>query len=190
MADEPICTIPGCINEVLVAKWALCGVHYRRMRRYGDANRPSPRDVPRLFYEKMRSHVGDECVEWPYSRIAGGYAVMSIRNRTMVVSRVLCEDRHGPPPNPKLEAAHTCGHSWCVNPNHLGWKTPKENSADRIVHGTLTPGKRRRFIRSGRKKLNPAQVEAVAASGLYQRELALMYGVCVHTIRKVQKGRY
>lgn len=189
MATNSICSLDGCGNAVLVTKWGLCGVHYRRMRKYGDANIPSPRDVPRLFYEGIQGHAGDACVEWTFSRSAG-YAVMSVRNHTVVVSRALCEDRHGPPPHPNSEAAHSCGHSWCVNPMHVSWKSPKENSADRIRHQTLRPGTRRRFISKGRKKLNAAQVETIAASTSRPRDLASAYGVCVHTIRKVKKGRY
>lgn len=50
----------------------------------------------------------------------------------------MCQKAHGDPPSPKHDAAHSCGrgHEGCVNPNHLSWKTKKQNQADRITHGT------------------------------------------------------
>lgn len=50
----------------------------------------------------------------------------------------MCELAHGPAPSGKHQAAHNCGkgHEGCVNPRHLEWKTNKENSIDKIRHGT------------------------------------------------------
>jgi hypothetical protein len=52
---------------------------------------------------------------------------------------MMCELVHGPSPSKKHQAAHNCGngHLGCVNPSHLCWKTPRENSLDMWKHGTM-----------------------------------------------------
>ena len=51
-----------------------------------------------------------------------------------LVSRVVCEEAHGPPPSPKHQAAHAtlsgCFGDLCVAPHHLRWATNRENQAD------------------------------------------------------------
>jgi hypothetical protein len=82
--------------------------------------------------------VRTECVIWPFQRDQSGYAKSERRGQARNVCRELCRLRHGSPPWPHYEAAHTCGngHLGCVNPDHLKWKTPRDNAADKVAHGT------------------------------------------------------
>lgn len=77
---------------------------------------------------------GDDCLIWPYHRDRQGYAHLGGNN----ASRYVCKLAHGEPPSAIHQAAHSCGkgHEGCVNPKHLSWKTPKENEADKVLHGT------------------------------------------------------
>jgi hypothetical protein len=79
------------------------------------------------FFIVMRNYAGDECVRWPF----GG-------NRVTYPSIRMLTQAKGPKPLGKAYAAHSCGnaHKLCVNPNHLYWATPQENSHDRHLHGT------------------------------------------------------
>jgi DNA-binding CsgD family transcriptional regulator len=54
------------------------------------------------------------------------------------VTRLVCAHFHGPPPTPFHQAAHSCnrGGFGCVAHGHLSWKTPSENAADQLIHGT------------------------------------------------------
>lgn len=195
MAASLVCRIDGCNNPIRNEKRLLCARHYQKLRRHGDPEHPDRGAKATQFYETfVLLSAQDDCIIWPFTKLRGGYASMSVNGVNRVVSRLACEAIHGSPPTASHEAAHTCGngHLACVNPRHLAWKTPKENSADRLVHKTLLPDvrKRRAFVRSGRKKLTAQQTEAIAASAGLQRELAQQYGVCVQTIRKVRRGTY
>jgi hypothetical protein len=91
---------------------------------------------------------------------------------------------NGPPPTPEHEAAHSCGkgHEGCIAPGHLEWKTPAENTADRLVHGTHSRGERSYWA-----KLTEADVrEILAMKGIIpQRKLAVRFGVTHQTIYKI-----
>ena len=97
----------------------------------------------RYFREVVLAYDGNECQTWPYARSDRGYGQVYQDGRVEYVHRMVCEERHGPPPTPKHDAAHSCGkgHEGCVTKRHLSWKTHKENMADAIEHGTL--GRRR-----------------------------------------------
>ena len=71
----------------------------------------------------------------------------------MTVHRYVCEQRHGPS---DLFALHRCGVPACINPNHLRWGGPKENSDDSKAHGTLAVGER-----CGPARLKETQVREI-----------------------------
>jgi hypothetical protein len=62
----------------------------------------------------------------------------------MATHRAMCFVRHGEPPSPQHQAAHSCGkgHEGCFNPNHVRWATAVENADDKRVHGTLRRGEK------------------------------------------------
>lgn len=97
----------------------------------------------RFIHEVALPFVGQqECLTWPFARSGTGYGMVKYEGNYVGVHRVVCEMVHGPAPTGKHEAAHSCGkgHEGCVNPNHLLWKTSKENKADKIAHGTHNRG--------------------------------------------------
>ena len=121
------------------------------------------------------SHDGQACLPWPFDRdrgrasASGGYSVC----------RKICEAAHGPPPTPQHQAAHSCGkaHEGCVNPRHLRWATPRENSADRHIHGTQT------------KKLTVEQVREILNSSEKNASLARRFGVDPSNISHIRRGK-
>ena len=129
-----------------------------------------------------------ECVFWPFNSDHNGAAIVRWNGTNRIAARVVCEDRHGPPPSPKYHAAHSCGkgHLGCINPSHLDWKTPLENNADMIAHGTRAVGEK-----NPRAKLRTEDVVKIRAlRGLVtQRELAGRYGVSQAVVSKAQLGR-
>lgn len=94
------------------------------------------------WIEAHANHAGDECLIWPFSRNNQGYADGWISKKRWLIHRYYCQLKNGPPPTPKHHAAHSCGKgkAGCVNPNHVSWKTAKENTADKVQHGTQRRG--------------------------------------------------
>lgn len=115
--------------------------------------RPAPRGASmRFLLEVALLHDTNECLIWPHGRNADGYGRIRIGKNHEYAHRFVCKRAHGAPTTSKHQAAHTCGrgHDGCVAPAHLEWKTPKENAADRIAHGT-----------SIFRKQTPRRVEAI-----------------------------
>lgn len=184
------CSIDGCTNAVFVKKMGLCQAHYKRLRRHGNPlGGGTPVGEPqRYFREVVLAHEANDCLIWPYSKIKDGYANMWDGARMVRVSRLVCELVHGPAPTPKHEAAHTCGkgHEGCVSPRHMTWKTPAENQADRITHGTSNRGSRH-----GMSKLSEGQVRQIRSlrGVLSNSQVGEMFGVSATTISTIHSGR-
>ncbi len=185
MADSRLCSIPDC-GKPHNSK-GLCKKHYARFSKYGDPlfTKVTPGGYIQDFFETVVcTYEGDECLMWPYSVTPGGYASFWHGGRTNSVHRVLCAKVHGPPPL-HHHAAHSCGngHLGCVNKNHLSWKSVKENSKDKIVHGTQQRGQK-----NGNSKLTEADAMAIiSAEGVPQNILAKQYGVTQALVSKIRR---
>lgn len=167
----------------------LCAAHYKRLRRNGDIDQDKPlggRDASgrEAFLSEIASWSDrQECVAWPFTKGAKGYGVLKVRGKAIGAHRYVCQLVHGLPPSSKHEAAHSCGngHLGCVNPNHLSWKTPKENAADKVRHGTDNGG-----TRNGRAKLSIHQVRLIRnLCEKTNRQIAIEFGVGEATISNV-----
>ena len=148
----------------------------------------SLRGVAQEFYKNVvRKYEGNNCLEWPHTR-SSGYGQMWLNGRMHIVSRVLCEELHGPPPTVEHEAAHSCGNgrSGCVTKRHLSWKTAKENAEDKLIHGTHTRGDK-----NGNAKLNEAQAREIFAFAGKEKSAvtAKRYGVDRKTVREIQSKK-
>lgn len=131
-----MCLIDQCNSGPFMRGW--CVAHYERWRRHGDPlgggpPRASSAEPARYFRDTVLAYEGDDCLAWPFCRDRNGYGKMGGK----IVSRLVCEKEHGPPPTPAHEAAHSCGkgHEACVAKRHLSWKTRAENASERVIHG-------------------------------------------------------
>ena len=123
----------------------------------------------------------DYCLMWPFGRDTNGYAHVGKAHHS--VHRLMCWHRNGLPPEPHYHAAHSCGngHLGCVNPQHLDWKTPRDNQLDRYKHSGLTP----------RRKLTPEQVDEIRAlkGRASLSDIAGRFGVTPSNIAHIHAGR-
>ena len=185
---ENTCSVDGCNDRV--TNRGLCCKHYNRLRRHGDplGGTPSRGHV----WEWLVDHVGHKddtaCLTWPFARIWNGHGHFRRGGKDRLAHREMCRLAHGEPPTDIHEAAHSCGraHEGCVNPHHLSWKTPKENHADKLIHGTHNRG-----ARSGSAKLSALQVLQIRGlrGAATQKQIAQRFGVGVGAIQAILSGK-
>jgi hypothetical protein len=95
----------------------------------------------------------------------------------------MCILAHGAPPFEGAEAAHSCGTTGCVNPNHIRWATTKENIADKNIHGTMSRGEGHY-----KAKLTGQQVLLIYKDERPTKVVATEYGVSISTIEYIWSG--
>jgi hypothetical protein len=178
-----LCNVEGCSKPSYVRGW--CVAHYHRWERHGS---PSGGGVPPgslpSFIIRAIEYQGNDCLLWPYSK-RHGYGAITENGRQTSAHIVVCKATHGPRPSKRHEAAHSCGVKACVNPRHLRWATPKQNQADRVIHGTHNRGELHNMA-----KLNAEQVQAIRArTGQTQHEIASEFGVTRSLISYIRNRR-
>ena len=175
------CSVKTCENNHF--GHGYCFKHYARNKKYGSplGGQTAKGALPE-WIEKHINYSSDECLIWPFATTKG-YGMMHIDGKSLTVSRVICERRHGQPPTPKHQAAHSCGkgHLGCVSPVHVRWATRKGNESDKFLHGTSMRGKN--------SKLTVTQVLEIKHSTLSNKNLGAKHGVCPDNIRAIRSGR-
>jgi hypothetical protein len=130
-------------------------------------------------YDELMSMIAvetDECIVWPHSSNRSGYGTAWHDGKQVRTHRaalcVVC-----PPPTEAHEAAHgPCHNRLCVNPQHLSWKTRKENFADTHRDGTYLCGEAHQVTKFSDDIING--VRALYAIGnMTQAEVGLRFGV-------------
>lgn len=187
MATSRLCAIPGCGN--LTKNRKLCGSHYHRLLRYGDPLEGGPPvGLPaKHLVEVILPYAENDCIQWPFSKMASGYGQVSFNKKKYLVHRLVCELTNGPSPERGMDAAHNCGNANCVNPKHIRWATRADNLADRYTHGTATIGERH-----GHSKLSETDVLAIRhliEKGLPMAAIASRYQVTPASIRDIKTGK-
>ena len=162
-------------------------MHYSRKLKYGDVNftQKLPWGETKAFLDRLPTQATEDCIEWPFGKTRAGYGRLQIDGVEIYAHRYASEMANGKPPKGTY-AAHKCGNPSCVNPAHLYWATPAENSADKLLHGTSQRGERH-----GHALLTEENVrEILSLKGLVsQRKLADRFGVTQPTISDIHTGR-
>lgn len=178
------CSSSHCSAAPERGRKGMCARCYRMMYRRGTTvPRIARRGEPEAWLRANIGFTGEECLIWPFARHTDGSAAIASRYSRQA-ARTMCILSHGEPPTRNHQAAHECGqgHRGCVNPRHLAWKSPADNSADKSKHGTQVRGEGHPSA-----KLNELRVRAIRAlsPGFGIDDLAEIFGVHAWTIRDV-----
>lgn len=194
MVAQSICKIDGCGKARKARGW--CDGHYYRWSKHGhplSGGPPvAPAGEPERFYREVvltcERGPNDPCLIWPYAQYGDGYAHIVLDGKHRSVSRLICKERHGPPPSPQHEAAHSCGngHLACVTKGHMDWKTRSQNQADRLVHGTHMRGDRNPLAKITEAKVR--QIRSLEGT-MSQREIAALVGISPTTVNEVLRRK-
>lgn len=144
----------------------------------------APKGSSEAFLRGHKDWTGEECLLWPYRTVPTGYGLAVVGGVQKRASRWMCILAHGEPPSSRHEAAHNCGNARCVNPKHLRWATPAENSSDKLIHGTHNRGER-----SGKTRLTQEDVQFIKSAPPDLVSLMSRYGVSKGCISKIRSGR-
>ena len=187
--EQRQCEVLGCTSRVWQKTMGreLCAAHSVRLRKYGSVDATSDRYKRKIrWMQEHVSYLGDDCLKWPFSVSSHGRGTVSANKKSYSAPRYMCLLAHGNPPTQEHHAAHTCGngHLGCVNPRHLMWKTPRQNEADKVEHGTL-----RRGTAINTNKLTEQDVRAIRsmigkASGV---EIAKAWGITSAMVSRIKK---
>ncbi len=126
----------------------------------------------------------DDCMNWPYAKRVNGYGGITIKNKALLVHRVVAELKLGKPPTGKTHVLHSCHNTCCFNPKHLRYGSREDNMADKLKDGTHNRGSR-----NGRSKLTPEQVLEIREDNRPLPEIAKQYGVATQTIDDIRHRR-
>lgn len=182
MAKNQVCSIDNCDKPVNSRGW--CKAHYVRFLRNGDPLGGRNDLEGREWLEGKSTHEDEsDCLIWPFGCDNKGYGKLT-HPYSRRAHRVMCMLAHGLPTDERMHAAHNCGNTSCVNPNHLRWATVSENQMDRVTHGTDARGEKHH-----NSKLTKESVIAIRslAEAKSLAELSVQFGVTERTVDKIIK---
>jgi hypothetical protein len=135
-----------------------------------------------MIYLLAQARLGapDVCIRSHSGLSDDGYANVRWRNTSIGAHRFICHEFHGSPPADGMHAAHSCNVRNCINPHHIRWATPVENSADRLANGGDLRG-----TKSPRAQLIESEVIEIRrrhAAGERSANLAREFGISPATV--------
>lgn len=185
MANSRVCSIPDCGKPHRARGW--CATHWSTWRRSGHAT-PLPKTSSAeivAFIDRAFSSQTDACIMWPYAftgRTQDRYGVFTVGGRDFRPHRVICEKTHGPPPAEKPFACHACGNKLCINPRHLRWGSPADNSDDAKQADATPFGER-----NANAKITDQQAREIFLSLESHGKLARRYGITRTAAQQIQR---
>jgi len=126
----------------------------------------------------------DNCIEWPYARVADEYGVITLNKKPYRTTHVSWEIANGTQVPKGKKVCHICDNPPCINPRHLFLGTNIDNMQDAKEKDRLARGEDH-----GLAKLTEDAVREIRQSFTSQRKLAAKFGVATQTIYCVRIGK-
>ncbi len=163
----------------------------------------APTGIPRLteagkirFWKKVYVGAKDEC--WPLRKVtrSDGYGRIRVNGEKHYAHRVAFVAAGNTFEDGPYVRHVVCANRQCCNPRHLASGTKQDNADDRERDGNTSRGPRHSQIMSvlnrARAKLSDQKAREIrakcCATGLTQREIAAMYGVCQSLVSGIARG--
>jgi len=132
-----------------------------------------------------RVEVQGECLIWTGPVDPDGYGMVSYKDETWRVPRLVWTFLCGPP-RKGVMVLHSCDNPPCIRPDHLAPGSVMDNKQDQLRRGRQPRGSAH-----GRAKINEAQVVEIRQlhreRGMIPRELGEMYGVSTAAVEFIVK---
>lgn len=194
-ARDAVCTIEGCQNTgYLTRGW--CAMHYTRWSRHGDPMKTLVihGDEQDRFWSKVSKNgpipahnpsLGP-CWEWQGALREYGHGTFATAER-LVSSHAYSLELSGVKNPGRLYALHHCDNAPCVNPNHLYWGTPQQNSDDAASRGRMPRGEQHWIARLTEPLV--VEIRNEHANGATLSDLTLKYGLSLSAIYSAVSGK-
>lgn len=126
----------------------------------------------------------------PYVTPHNGYLRVTLQRggekRGRYVHRIVCEAFHGPCPRGH-QVAHRNGNRTDNRAENLRWLTPRQNTAEKEIHGTMLRG-----ASHGSTRLSVADVEDILrrlGAGESHRSIAAIYKTTASHVWRIKEGK-
>ncbi len=129
-----------------------------------------------------RTRKTSTCWLWEGGKFSDGYGNIGTSRGARRTHRVSYELYIGPIAA-GLQVLHSCDNPACINPAHLSLGTGADNMRDRDAKGRHVPCL---GTDNGAAKLDNLTVQMIRDSPLSVAQLAKIFEVCSHTIRRIR----
>lgn len=134
-----ICKVDHCNRYV--TSFGYCRKHHLRNQKHGDpeAGPYGPGEAVEHLRRIAKSK-NTLCVSLRNHDINGWYKSVYYKGRYTKAHRLMTIFAHGNPPTKTSVAMHLCNNKGCVNPRHLFWGEPQDNSDHASECGLIQKG--------------------------------------------------
>lgn len=140
----------------------------------------------------LNSLVGSQirsCVIWPYGKSGDGYGSFLFKGKYMRTHRAMLIIATGVVGEIACHSTRDiCTSRLCVNPNHLRWGTPEENSADTIIDGTRADCEGEENPNAKLSLDDVSKIRKLLGT-MYQKQIGNMFGVTKACISDIKVGK-
>lgn len=138
------------------------------------------------FWDKVEIGPPSECWVWAYGKTTAGYGEFTFSSMLFYTHRIMWEEIHDKIPN-GMCVLHNCDNPPCINPNHLFLGTKGDNTKDMLSKDRHPKGEDCNYAKLTVN--NVKDIRQLLSKGIYQKDIANLYGVSRLTISNIRTGR-